>query len=303
MNPFQLLLRQSIDYAGLFPPAGLDMAATVSNYAQYRISADAWALGRLIVPAGRLSELEQAMRDIDSPDAGAWLISALAGPNLASELQQIALFNAHQAEGHARALVDSIELKADSVPGIEEVLGVIPNSLRTYVEIPIDRDPAHLIDTICRLSGRAKVRTGGVTADAFPTTAHLIRFIYACVHAQLPFKATAGLHHPVRAEYRLTYAPDSPLGTMYGFLNLFLAAALARAGAAESDVRDVLEERASRAFQIDWQEIRWRGYSIGTNTIRDTRDHTLISFGSCSFTEPLTELKALHLLESRVHQA
>ena len=95
-----------------------------------------------------------------------------------------------------------------------------------------------------RLGGRAKVRTGGVTRDAFPTTSDLIRFLRRCVRAGLPFKATAGLHHPLRAEYRLTYAPDSPAGVMFGFLNLFLATAFLRAGMEETEAARLLEERS-----------------------------------------------------------
>ena len=82
----------------------------------------------------------------------------------------------------------------------------------------------------------------GITKDAFPKTSELIRFLRGCVQAGLPFKATAGLHHPLRAEYRLTYAPDSPTGVMFGFLNLFLATAFLRAGMAESEAARLLEE-------------------------------------------------------------
>ena len=75
---------------------------------------------------------------------------------------------------------------------------------------------------------RAKVRTGGVTEGAFPASHALARFIQSCADAGVPFKATAGLHHPLRGEYRLTYEPGSPHGMMFGFLNVFLAAAFAR---------------------------------------------------------------------------
>ncbi len=44
------LLSGLIDYAGLFPPAAVSMADAVANYAAYRTSADAWALGRFVLP-------------------------------------------------------------------------------------------------------------------------------------------------------------------------------------------------------------------------------------------------------------
>src|SRR6201996_9042868 len=56
MGAAEVLLHEAIDYAGLFPPAGLDLEATVRNYAAYRAERDARALGRLVLPATRLAE-------------------------------------------------------------------------------------------------------------------------------------------------------------------------------------------------------------------------------------------------------
>src|SRR6185436_15978516 len=109
-------------------------------------------------------------------------------------------------------------------------LARIPGYLQPYIEIPVSGDPAPLATAVGRAGGRLKVRTGGVTADAFPSAADLARFLRAAVQAGVPFKATAGLHHPLRAEYRLTYEPGSACGTMFGFLNLFLATAFVSAG-------------------------------------------------------------------------
>jgi len=118
----------------------------------------------------------------------------------------------------------------------------------------------------------------------------------------MPFKATAGLHHPFRAEYRLTYAPDSPRGTMFGFLNLFLAAAFVRLGLDQRSAQGVLEEGSPEAFQIEDEAISWQGHRASLADLEQTRDQVLVSFGSCSFTEPLQELQALHLLHPRVPQ-
>ena len=61
--------------------------------------------------------------------------------------------------------------------GVTRLIEAIPPRTQAYVEIPIDRDPAPLIAAIGRAGGRAKVRTGGVTADAFPAAGDLVRFI------------------------------------------------------------------------------------------------------------------------------
>ena len=78
--------------------------------------------------------------------------------------------------------------------------------------------------------------------EAIPDPADLARFIAACAAAGVPWKATAGLHHPVRAEQALTYEPGAPRAVMHGFLNVFAAAAFAGGGAPLAD----LEARPAR---------------------------------------------------------
>jgi hypothetical protein len=67
------LLRDLIDYAGLFPPASLDMAAAVANYDSYSRSEWNWILGRFIVPVARLGEFEEALPDCPLHRLSAWL--------------------------------------------------------------------------------------------------------------------------------------------------------------------------------------------------------------------------------------
>jgi len=304
MSAIRILLRNSIDYAGLFPPAGLDIAAAVNNYHRYRAGDTAWALGRFILPAGRLGQFEQAAANYlsGSPAGLPWLLGALAGDNREADLQAVAKFNQRHAPSGA-ARIDTVEAKAGSAEAIRDTMHLMPSGVQAYLEIPIDRDPGNLVAAIGRLGGRAKVRTGGVTRDAFPSTASLLRFLRACVTAGVPFKATAGLHHPLRAEYRLTYEPDSPAGPMFGFLNLFLAAAFLAAGIAEPEAAQVLEEESPLAFEFDRQGVSWRGHRIGPDALAGARRDVIVSFGSCSFTEPIEELQALNLLEPSIQQA
>jgi hypothetical protein len=301
MRALNELLHASIDYAGLFPPAQLDMTTAVENYARYLASDGAWALGRFIVPAARLPELAEAAQRCWADPAGTpWSIAALAGGNRAEDLDHIRRFNAaHAAQGH----VDTLELKASSTAEIQRSMAEIPPPLQVYVEIPIDEDPAKLIQEIGRRGARAKVRTGGVTRDAFPSPAQLACFMARCVASGVPFKATAGLHHPVRAEYRLTYEPSAPTGLMFGFLNLFIAAALLRSGLNLEVAEQVLEESNPSAFQVEENAIGWREHKLSLSDLKQLRQQVLISFGSCSFTEPLDELKALHFLQPWPQQA
>jgi len=288
------LLAGSIDYAGLFPPAGLDMAASVRQYADYRSHPDAWALGRFVVPAARLAELEQeAARFAAADPADLWRLSALLGADAPRELETLGEFNCRHAAAGAPALsADAVEVRADSVEAVDRVLSSVPRWAQAYVEIPLDRDPVPLVTAIARGGGRAKARTGGITPDAFPPAEAVARFLRACTDAGVPFKATAGLHHPLRAEYRLTYAPDSPRGTMFGFLNVFLAAAFVHHGMGNADVVRLLEERSAEAIRFAGDAVEWRGHRLDQGAIAAARATGIVAFGSCSFTEPVGELQA-----------
>ncbi|MGH7509568.1 MAG: hypothetical protein ACREMZ_08865 [Gemmatimonadales bacterium] len=305
MRAIQTLLRGSIDYAGLFPPASLDMAAAVDNYDRYLKGGAAWALGRFVVPVSRLPEFESAAAGYLPRSSGPeWRLATLAGSDLSADLQLVGEFNhAHAAPGSGLVTIDTIEFKASSERAIRDLMQTLPPPLQAYIEIPIDREPGALIAAIGGSGGRAKVRTGGVTGDAFPATAHLMRFLHGCVTAAVPFKATAGLHHALRAEYPLTYAPDSPRAPMFGFLNLFLTVAFLHAGMDHKDATRLLEEGSADAFQADERGITWRDHRLDVEVLRRARQQGLISFGSCSFTEPIEDLERLQLLDSRVQQA
>jgi hypothetical protein len=296
MNAIRALLQASIDYAGLFPPADLDMEAAVRNYAEYLGGRDSWALGRFVVPVHRLGELDSAVTALlpRRPDGTPWRLAALVGADLSADLERLGEFNCRPAAaGAGAAAADAIELKATTVHAVESALRTVPSYVHAYVEIPIERDPAELVTAVARLGGRLKVRTGGITADAFPTAANLVRFIRRCEQAAVPFKATAGLHHPLRADYRLTYAPDSPKATMFGFVNLFSAAAFILAGLSDTDATLLIEEQSPGAFRLDDDGIEWRGHRLGLDAIANARERAVIAFGSCSFTEPIADLTTL----------
>jgi hypothetical protein len=298
-NPLHTLLRGSIDYAGLFPPAGLDMAAAVANYASYRDGAHSWALGRFVAPVSRIDEFESAAAGLlpPSPSPSLWRVAALLGADPAADIRALGELNCrHAADGEGAVTADVVEGKADSVAAVESLLRQVPPYLQAYVEVPIVGDPAPLVAAIARGGGRAKVRTGGITPDAFPGAADVVRFIRACLSAKVPFKATAGLHHPLRAEYRLTYEPDSVRGTMFGFLNLFLTSAFMADGLDDRGAGLLLEERDRDSIRFDDSGVEWKGRRLGLDAISRSRENGIVSFGSCSFTEPVGDLESLGLL-------
>jgi hypothetical protein len=178
-----------------------------------------------------------------------------------------------------------------SILGIDEVKATTAEEIAelpkgTYVEIA---DLA-LLDAIAEHGLRAKIRTGGITANAFPPIGSIAELLRACKAQGVAFKATAGLHHPLRCVKPLTYEPNAATGTMHGFLNVFLAAALL------DHAEDVLAESDPRAFTFDDEGVTWRDQRVATRELTEMRRTFATSFGSCSFEEPISDLRELKLL-------
>lgn len=253
-----------VDYAGLFPPASLSMEEAVRKYKAYRKGEHAWMLGSFVVPAARLDEVPA-----DLP------VSVLADANLAFKRD-----------------VEALELKHGST-----AWWLLANARDTallrapvYVEITVVDDPAPLLDEILAAGVRAKIRTGGITADAFPQAEQIARFVQRCREKKVMFKATAGLHHPLRCVKPLTYEADAPHGTMHGFLNVFIAALFPDAAV------EILLEDEVRAFVFDDDALIWRDRRATVAEIETMRREVAVSFGSCSFEEPVSDLRELGLL-------
>jgi hypothetical protein len=186
--------------------------------------------------------------------------------------------------------VESCEIKIDHAPQAAAVLCGAPQGVTTYFEIPVSEDPKPL----AAMGVRAKIRTGGLTPESFPSCTELAHFLQACAIANVPFKATAGLHHPIRSTHRLTNGTDGPSAMMHGFVNVFLAAALLwHRGSTEADALATLEETSPDAFRFEENCVSWHGRSMTTSQLSAARRKFAISFGSCSFDEPIRDLEKL----------
>jgi hypothetical protein len=295
------LLRGLIDYAGLFPPASLAMAPSVANYDSYSRSRWNWILGRFIVAVSRLDEFEVAFAGLPTPARGTgltnWRLSVFLGSDPLTDVARIREFNARMAgpKSGRRAAVESVEVKVTSAEEVTRLSGIIPAELATYFEVPLC-SCGECIAAIAGCGRRAKIRTGGETADKFPAPESVIEFIRLCAAANVPFKATAGLHHPLRSVHRFTYQPESPSGIMHGFVNVFLAATFLRAGMETSIAMQLLEEQSASAIHFDPDGVGWRQHRLNRREIAAARQDFSISFGSCSFTEPIDDLRSLHIL-------
>lgn len=321
------LLNGLVDYAGLFPPAKLDMSKTVESYARHRASPHAYALARLIVPASRLQEFAraaeahlpvssstvQAAQAVAQTAAGGvatairhstgqnghpdahpspWTISVLIDGPLDQNLTQIEEFNrAHYKNHHYTAHIDTVEIKVATPDAIDYALDRLPEELAPFFEIPPAADLRAFATALAGTGAAGKIRTGGVTPELFPTPEQVVDFLMAMHTVDVPFKATAGLHHPIRKSAPLTYEPGSASCTMHGFVNLFLTAIMIKeAGIDRATAVHLMLEHVPEAFKFADEGVTWRGLSVTNQQIARTRENFAICFGCCSFDDPINEL-------------
>jgi hypothetical protein len=292
----RILLNEIIDYAGLFPPSQVSMSEAVLNFATYRHSNYGWMLGRFVLPVSRLDEFYESAREfLPTGRERAWQLSVLAGEDINATVRSIVEFNRKHSE---RAVCEVLEVKANTVSKIENTISLLPKAITPYFEIaPVGRTFVDLVATLGIKKLRAKIRTGGVTREEFPATRDIIRFVRTCMAANVPFKATAGLHHPIRCFKPLTYAPDAPQGTMHGFLNMLLMTGFARESFRVSLLEEIMEEEFEEVFEFIDGGVSWRGAHILTlGHLERLRVRGMHSFGSCSFDEPVADLQEMGVL-------
>jgi hypothetical protein len=226
------------------------------------------------LPCGAVIDNYQRYRNGEHAWMLRWLVMA------ATELEHVP----RNLDGSLAVLSDADEPRA----AVIEAKRIVRTERPTYCEAP----PSEL-DEVQRAGCFAKFRTGGVTPEAIPAVQDVAAFIVACADRRLPFKVTAGLHHPVRALYPLADEPDAPWAMMHGFLNVFLAAAFAWHG--QRNIEPILAETDPNAFSFK-ERAHWRDWSLDVDRIREARKQFAHSVGSCSFDEPIQGLEALGLL-------
>jgi hypothetical protein len=281
-DALRALVEGAVDYAGLFPPASEDVPAAVRHYAGYRASDDRWMLGRFVVGVAKLPELRStiaAAKVAGDP----WPVTVVV-PDAAAATSVL------RAPDDARVRIESVEVRAQGPADVALVARAAPKNREVYVEVALDATMPAMLDAVAAAKLRAKIRTGGVTADAIPAADKVVAFIRGCLDRGLPFKATAGLHHPLRGNYRLTYQGGAPSADMFGFLNVFLAAVFMREELNDREAVELLVESDPAAIVVEDNGVRWRTHAVDAASIRAARTKAITSFGSCSFREPVDEL-------------
>ncbi|MEV0366019.1 hypothetical protein [Nocardia fusca] len=270
------LLRGLCDDAALFPPGNAPLPAALTAHARYRDSEFAALVGPLIFPVPRLAELADR-----SPGSLTVVFTAPAGPGtVAPALERAAVLDG--------LIVTGLEIAVPARESVVEFFATLDSiagrtaGLEVYVEVPRDERRAAVLERLAGSPYAAKFRTGGIVAAAYPDERELAMAVRSAVAAGVPFKATAGLHHAVRNT-------DPTTGfEQHGFLNLLLATHLALAGADTGALEAVLANRNGAGVAAELAALSEAEEKAVRGAFR--------SFGTCSISDPLTELVDLNLL-------
>jgi hypothetical protein len=239
------LLAGLIDHAPTFPPAQLSVVDGLAEHRRVRATETGWVVNRFVCPASKLTELGDALL------------------RLSVVLDE------------GRIPPEDARIEAVEASGLDPEV-MIDAAPEVYCELPLRYDVSFRILQLGELGIRAKVRCGGLTTPRIPD---LAEFVAACRRLGVPFKATAGLHHPLRS------------GDEHGFVNLLAAAVF-------GDEEDALAEEDANAFELTPEAFTWRDRKAGADEIARVRRELFVSFGSCSAQEPIDGLRDIWFLES-----
>ena len=302
--PLRSLLSRTIDYAGLFPPCSLELETALANQAAYIRSSDEWMLSTFVLPVARR---EEASAHFSQFNLRRPLALSLLGPKTDSpdefigELRRLrktveSFAARHPSPLEVRQLEMALPRDADAGLLVEARGTVFGMDWQTFWEASPESSE-QTIDLLTEHNGTVggrpfgfKLRTGGVTSDAFPTAQSIARALVTATHAMVPIKFTAGLHHPMR-QYR-----DEVHAVMHGFLNVLGAGILAAQHRwDEKRTAEMLESEDPGEFVFTEDSFAWRDWRASAGQIAQHRK-IVTSFGSCSFDEPREDLRALGLL-------
>lgn len=305
-----------IDYAGLFPPASLGLGQAFHNYLFYRQGDMKWMLNKFIIPAGRLEELTDLMKDMKIEDKISFSVLSSGGGSaddfrvsMEADIKNIIGF----VSDHGTLVsIDAFEaklpndiVKQESSDEMLKLMNEVSDcleknlgkSIPVYFEASLNEDHeiviVRVVESIASLGKSCgfKLRTGGTEASAFPTSEQIAFAIMTCCEFEVPMKCTAGLHHPIR------HYNSEVSSNMHGFLNVFGAGILAYTdGFDESELLEVLDEEDPYEFIFKEEGFEWNNTNVEISEIKEARDKFMISYGSCSFDEPIEDLKILELL-------
>jgi hypothetical protein len=309
----RILFEGLIDYAGLFPPASLSMPAAVAEYRTVRQSSESWIAARFIVQASRLVELATALAPTMTRGEPAWPVAVILDGDIGTAVATTQMVAAEMGSALQFVFAEvpfptefAEQSPVDDLESIIDAACAVSPSIVPFFEIPRPTNsqatvswPATLDRLLPQIAASAtrrhrmlgaKLRTGGATGAAFPSPEEVADFVIGCATHALPFKATAGLHHPYRHRWNELDVER------HGFVNVLAAAALADLGESRHVIVGALQATADHPFTVGMTGITVGDILLDVPTLQRVRATRFPSYGSCSFDEPTDDLRVLGLL-------
>ena len=296
-------LDRLIDYAGLFPPAKLDIEHSLANYADYIKSKDEWMISQFIIPVFQLREISEQLMEKYSEEYP--LVLSLISGDISNEIETVNQFlkmygNSSIFKGYESRILNLSELP-QSLESSYQLGKNQKLNFNSFYELPpsdnwvTDMNKAVSIISEFNVKHNAnigfKLRCGGVDSHMFPNVENIVHTILLCRDLNLPMKFTAGLHHPIRS-----YS-ESVKTKMYGFFNIFIGGMIAHKFSLEPDALiSILIDENPKNFTFNENGLNWKSFSVSNSEIQKYRKESFISYGSCSFHEPKEDLQQLGLL-------
>ncbi|MFT4552287.1 MAG: hypothetical protein ACI9S8_000912 [Chlamydiales bacterium] len=302
-------LKGIIDFAGMFPPAKLALKDALGSFGTYLRTDEGIMLSHFLCPMSSLNDLGYHMKTYSGPTP--LLISAIGSPikkgsafssTLGDDLNAIIDFHG-RIEG--KAIVKMYETKlpctqTSTTHLTVDIVELLQNHVSPFFEISLEDNWREIIAQVAEafhateqefraggLPTGVKLRCGGVKQSAFPSVEEVASFIAACREHCVPMKFTAGLHHPFRHDCPKLKCKN------HGFVNVFAAGILAWVhDLTQDDISEIVADENPDNFSFD-EGFKWKNLSASSQEIEKIRKQIFPSFGCCSFTEPLKDLKTL----------
>lgn len=271
-------LQSLVDFAGTFPPAALPLAESLSRFRTYQQGLAPSMLGRFVCAGSALAEFATLIQPGDR-----LLLSVLL-----SQPDEVSLVEDFHSQVPSSVRVDTVETPWSQSGWLERW------NYRLFFEVTppeIEAAAAFCAPHHGRLG--LKLRSGSVKPEAIPPARQLVDFLEGAHQHRVPYKFTAGLHHAWAGDYPLTYASDAPRARLFGFVSLFGLACLHWCGRLNADQLLQALQQDGPLITADAQGLGYADQRCSPEEIAEYRQHGGRSFGSCSFDEPLQELKEM----------
>lgn len=283
-----VLFEEMFDYAGLLPPAALPMDEAVPEYLRHIAGEESWLVSKFVCPINWLGEF---LSRLSSCEGRTSVPLSVLGTSVEGHRADTLAMERFLAEAGPDVSIDGYEVKLGKDAQANAGLKSLAKEDRwdIFIELPWTENLDADIELVASFETLGtKARLGGLEASAIPSCEQVARFIRGSADMEIPFKMTAGLHHPWRHF-------DAALGcNLHGFFNVAWASALAVLhDLPDAELVPILASGRPDDLSVSESGITAFGTTLSQDDLEESRNIGLATIGSCSISEPFSDLQKL----------